>query len=1181
VGKELNYQKARDLLISYLDGSEDLLRGIVSQVVEEGYEGKIEPINNFMESYNNIIGSSREGDDSEVLVKEIPPRIKELSFDNPNLLLELCFGWAELIKKQAPDIAELVEDHPQLNQEPKINLNSEEDLEKIKTLCNSIGAEISEVSFEESALNSEQFSLWTAIKIIEKSFEGPEESTREKMDIPVEKVPITEGEENSISDKWQDLLSEIESWPTSEDVWDEIGGFLQGVKRIAEEKKKIKLLYEKILGQLRTIKVENSDMLEFFGFSALCDWANETLDKESAEIVLENLQELKESFASYSVLHERTPENIVERRNLRGQMAELENKIGSLFKRLEKLLFSYGDEGKGNEVGTIGFKVEDDTVTSEEWEYNPEKISRVNRENLGGKIKNNSGKEILKENQNNYSKTGRDDGKKELFSSEKELEEKPKKEKETKSKESQIEFGKKSEKPEQVFKEENGEDDFPGQFSEDPGSSEEKQMDANSPDMKETHRVALAEKAPEPESEVLTFGEKKLWEMIGRKDLPGAYWVSKSLEKAGEDPLASGLIKALQSSWWLPGGGFKVEKELRNLASDFEIKRGESERIFALAAALVPSILAPQTRMQKWLFSTEDCPELANLIENIQDFADKGIALKIEDMQNRPVQVARKERIKELSLEVEGLLAEGTVPNFISEQGQIILKNLLKEEGELFKILDLVAKGKRRNLEKVEELLQDWQGEGKISRKISQIHSGLSSLAKKVLKDYEYREMTDVIIGLLEPVEQWCNEINSYNKIVSGDERYDEMVQILQSVASVSGPKAIKEVREVREKNKDNPKFEGALNCLLWSLGVLLEIFKIDHDVEFPSSGINNQWWIEGARNIDQAMSKRFYWVPEISTDESGYPNEDPGNSIVDDLYQTKPEKDALVEVGKKWLEIEDFSCMDNILKAIEGHEEEETIKSRYHEEREKLSQVLGKKISQTEETIESAMGNGFINEEQKKRFKRNITAIEPEKVFNFKSAFEELNKVRQGLDKVLEEQTDELQAKEAAWAWLQLRFRRQKGEGETRKYMETLFQFLGFLKIPEENSFKVISSQNEFLHLRQRMSSSDPGRLFPQFASRTENQYDTVCFWEEPGADTLGAFIQEAKLDTQALIVIYFGKLSPDQRKELIEGSKGDVQVAVLDESLILEELGKEDNALAELTLEYLALKKKAPGKK
>ncbi|GEM_PF-1734295 len=1178
-------EQTLSLLMYFLEQSEGLFEDVLKEVLEEGETGNIEEALKFYQGLDNLVKTSEGSQNLKGLVKELPPKLKEASFEEPDPLFSLCLGWSKLKDRENPEVAELVGEHPELTNFFITDLN-EDETEKIKKLCDQIGNEVSEVCLEESQLGPEHISLLAFIKLAEGNLKGyseTKEETLEENEDTKNETPADEEESDSpISNKWKELLAEIEGWPTSEDVWDEIEGFLEGVKMIAEEKKKIKQLLEKIENQIHALTSDNWAMVEFFGFSAISEWAVENLDEEKANEALDGLHELKEYFSSYSVLHQKSPENIVERRTLRQNMGELENKIGATFKKIENILLNYEEDKK--EVGEIGFKIDEETP-EEKWDYKPKKVNPIRKKaEKYNKKRTDSESETFSEKQTDKEKSLNTDNGEVIsekgaeYSQGDNLTEN---EVADQQKAPELEMPGATEKNEDEDfvsgKKKDGILDTGARYS----SSEEMNEDTSREE--ESSRVALAVEIDEAESEALSFGEKKLWEMISKRDIPGAYWVSRSLENSGEDPISPDMLKALQASWWLPSGQFKVEKELGDLAKKIKTGKGESTRIVGLATALLPSILAPRVGLQNWLFTPEDCPELSKLVENIGEFAEKEISLKVEDMENRPVQVARKERIEQLSRGIENLISGNMVPEYISDQGQVVLKNLLKEEeGELYRLLDIVSKGKKRNLEKVEGMLEDWQGEEKIKQKIGKVHSGLSSLTKRVLSDPEYREMVRFIMNLLEKVEQWCSEVHSYNRIVSGENRYDEMVQILQSVTSISGPEAIKEIREIRSKNEDNPRFEGALNCVLWSLGVLMEIFKINHDVEFPNSEIKNHWWLEEARNLDEALSRRFYWTPDITTDEDGFPIEEPGgNSIIDPVYQANPSLKNLAEAGEKWLDVEDYRFIEKIIEAIESLDEEEVIRTRFEVEKEKLRQILGKKISQTEETIESALSNGFINAEQKKRFIKGINSIETEKVLNFNGAFKRLDQVRQELDKVLEEQTDELQAKEAAWAWLQLRFRRQKGESETRKYMETLFQFLGFLKIPEENSFQVLSSQKEFLHIRQRMSSSDPGRLFPQFASRTENEYDTVCFWEEPGADTLGDFIQKARLDTQALIVIYFGRLSSDQKKELMEGSRGNVQVAVLDESLILEELGKEDNALAELTLEYLALKKKNPGKK
>jgi hypothetical protein len=149
--------------------------------------------------------------------------------------------------------------------------------------------------------------------------------------------------------------------------------------------------------------------------------------------------------------------------------------------------------------------------------------------------------------------------------------------------------------------------------------------------------------------------------------------------------------------------------------------------------------------------------------------------------------------------------------------------------------------------------------------------------------------------------------------------------------------------------------------------------------------------------------------------------------------------------------------------------------------------------------------------------------------------------------------------AQQAARAWTEMRRGGENSE-EIVSHLQTVLQFLGF-DVTATPAFTLQHRSREWVHFSVvKPPTRAQLKPFWQFGS-TATGLQIVCTWDERrGSTGVVKFLEEHHLLHSAVIVLYFGKLSRQQRRLRVEPS---APVAVLDEVLLLFLMRQADDRL------------------
>lgn len=152
-------------------------------------------------------------------------------------------------------------------------------------------------------------------------------------------------------------------------------------------------------------------------------------------------------------------------------------------------------------------------------------------------------------------------------------------------------------------------------------------------------------------------------------------------------------------------------------------------------------------------------------------------------------------------------------------------------------------------------------------------------------------------------------------------------------------------------------------------------------------------------------------------------------------------------------------------------------------------------------------------------------------------------------------------EAVSALKSWLALK-QGNSDSKNNRQHLITLLQYLGFSLDTGRTSPVVIEEKIAHgLRAKGYMSASDLAKPIPQFGSLAGDQYDVICLWERPDADTIAAKLLEKRLGQHPVVLFYLGRLTDRQRRLMVRRELS--AIAVLDEILLVFLSQESDNRL------------------
>ena len=323
-----------------------------------------------------------------------------------------------------------------------------------------------------------------------------------------------------------------------------------------------------------------------------------------------------------------------------------------------------------------------------------------------------------------------------------------------------------------------------------------------------------------------------IWSLLAEDDLSGAYWVVQSLAGAAREvPIAPEVLAVLQGSRWLESESDSMVFDIARVVSEKDLKETYIHRLLGMAAALVPSLTAPNTGLIGWLPQKPDVSgALGELAEAVRSFASYGHPLRAEDVRKVEGDVSSTR-----SLEVTVMRARGLIETYQGRKLKIrratsVLRYLVSLKGDLGLLLSPVIEGQDSRVEQVQDSLEGLATRQKIVGRINHIDREIlkHSRAAPPITGEALKQLVRCVEEGIDLVRTWCEQVRLEQTISRRGDWWSGLVTNLHERSESVLP----EVRsELDRMQASSPELKAVSRVLQLSIDQVARILGMTDDV--------------------------------------------------------------------------------------------------------------------------------------------------------------------------------------------------------------------------------------------------------------------------------------------------------------------------------------------------------------
>ena len=510
-----------------------------------------------------------------------------------------------------------------------------------------------------------------------------------------------------------------------------------------------------------------------------------------------------------------------------------------------------------------------------------------------------------------------------------------------------------------------------------------------------------------------------MWSLVARDDLAGAYWISKSLAAQGQaPPNLTLLLKAVQGARWLSPDSKDFIEDLFWIVSEtappFE---SDAYAMLSLAAAMQPSIVAPETNLLAWLSTPGFLPILEGIVSPVRNFASRGYALRPESIRGDEGQRHLDDLIREASSEASRWLEASAGRRHKFVRATNVLRHLCADGGMVNDLLSPVAGDRRREVASVRSdigaLKQDSYG----TELIAEADRLTLGFSHKTDITGAAREWLQRRIGEACGVaERWCDlvERDHVSPEQAQNQWLSNQVSELRTQVESAFLTVLEELRVIASDSSRIDLSASAL-CLARSIHRMLNYLSIDQDM-YPQSRIpsivtdlqtiiqNGGHATSGFGSTDQletGLSARLLWVPAVDLGDDGRPL-NPDTPV--DL--SKADEDwfssdtALESAVRDRVETGDFRFLD-LLKTVWERGRSNDVDIRYSADLAIAKETLSEHLASARDDVDQAANDGVIEYEGARwnELTHTLDDIIVDKVLNFRHVHDTLEAIQRSVE--------------------------------------------------------------------------------------------------------------------------------------------------------------------------------------
>lgn len=505
----------------------------------------------------------------------------------------------------------------------------------------------------------------------------------------------------------------------------------------------------------------------------------------------------------------------------------------------------------------------------------------------------------------------------------------------------------------------------------------------------------------EPETAPVTAEQQELCgqvfdsfhQFVRSGDIPGAYWLARSREEQGNaHAIPSWLLAAVQGARWLNHAHNRIADDLADIARHNEPQSDLASRLFGIAAALVPALIAPTTGLGFWLGPSRP-PELARLIEAVECYVSNGHALRPEDLLGVGGQAQLAVTLDEVSKQAERWIEEAPSRRIQFGRANDVWRKWVGHTGELQQILRPVASNDQDAVDAVHAAIEDWLGDSTASRLHAAdvaLHGGhrrpiVGSPRNKLIKD------TDEALHL---AREWCELVERLKDVQSRGNWFLEQMQQLVDGVREAMPQAITWLHQLVEDADAEIVGTAAIVCLsaLDRLSALLGL--TDSGGNLENAFADGRLW-DSTAGLWDALAHRLLLLPEADLDDNLQPTSDTLLVLDRDLVRAHTEGRTYHEAFEGWLSRQDYRFCPSILSKLSDEPDVVDLNRRWQEAMSGSHDGLSAAIQEADDAIQQGVIDATITEDEKAGFDARVEAVrQSEDTQNYAPLYKRLDQV-------------------------------------------------------------------------------------------------------------------------------------------------------------------------------------------
>ena len=293
-----------------------------------------------------------------------------------------------------------------------------------------------------------------------------------------------------------------------------------------------------------------------------------------------------------------------------------------------------------------------------------------------------------------------------------------------------------------------------------------------------------------------------IWSLLAEGDWTAAYWLSRArFESGAAVPVAPPILAVLQGSRWLASEADPATAEIARIVSQTELRDCNADRLTAMAAALWPSLIAPNTGLIGWIPRKDDLTRgLADIAEAVHAFASYGHPISADDISRIEGEVTLEQRTEEIEHRARALLEGVELRKLKIRRATNVLRYMASGKGDIRCVLDPIVAGLRHDVGHVEEHIKMLGSRQELVSRITQIerYDLKHNRVAPPITGEALEQLVRIVGDVVDIARSWCSRVRLAHRISRDGDWWPTLVGALRENFEAAIPRARAELAEVQ-----------------------------------------------------------------------------------------------------------------------------------------------------------------------------------------------------------------------------------------------------------------------------------------------------------------------------------------------------------------------------------------------